>query len=152
VDDQPDSRIKNIAERDRRQKHGDDEEERVRRLALKREAAGPHGAETVRMLEALRNYLNLGAERIAELEGQKDEERKFLRQARGRRGRVGRAVKGYWQDRTLSNSRLLSYSRSAEGQSRSMRIGARWRATRSMMPKPRLRASITSAAIFFRPS
>ncbi len=102
MDDQPDSCVKNIAERDRRQKHGDDEAERATRLALQREAAGPHGAETVRALEVLRDYLNLAAERIAELEGQRDEERKWLRKAKGRRAYMLRERASYGLNTTLS--------------------------------------------------
>lgn len=114
MDDQPDSRIKNIAERDRRQKHGDDKEERDRRLALKREAAGPHGAETVRALEVLRNYLNLVAERIPELEGQIDEERKWLREGKGRRAYMLRERASYWRNTTLSPSQRAELLRQVQ--------------------------------------
>ena len=104
MDDQPDSRIKNIAERDRRQKHGDDEAECKRRLALKREAAGPHGAETVRALEVLRDYLTLADGKRSKLKGQIDKERKWLRKAKGRRAYMLREQASYWRNTTLSPS------------------------------------------------
>jgi hypothetical protein len=68
----------------------DDSTERAARMALKRIAAGPDGALAKQGTETLRYYFRRAVERIAELEAQISDHRKFLRKGKGRRVTLAR--------------------------------------------------------------